>query len=370
MKEKTRKICLIGNSGSISKSNDGQVTKVRIFKKKIVDEGYDLFFVDLELIFKNPFKILHSIKKGIKECDEIILLTAERGCKILIPFINKLNKHFKKPFILPLIGINILHRYTDKLSPIDQNHFLYEQKFKNLKPKNKDIKNLKKISLIMPENEIICETIRTFFGLTNVQILNNFRSNIERTNLRAEPKKPARLLYLSRVSEKKGIFKLINAVKTINKNEIFCRLDIYGKLELGKEEENNFNNNLCKEISYKGVIDNDYVFELMNNYDILVFPTQYITEGTPGILAEGLISGIPIISSNFASSSILLSDGFNSLIFDMKSEDDLILKIKSLISNVDLYRKIAINSKKSGEDFTYEKNRSIFIRMLNYEIDC
>lgn len=45
------KICLIGNSGVRSNDKGGQTTKLRLYKKKIVDEGFDLTFVDLENFF-------------------------------------------------------------------------------------------------------------------------------------------------------------------------------------------------------------------------------------------------------------------------------------------------------------------------------
>ena len=113
------KILLIGNSGLKKNSLDGQTIKVRLYLKKIRDEGFDVVFIDLEGFAKRPISTLYSIKKNIRTCDRIVLLTAERGSKILIPFINFINQSHKKPFIFPLFGISVLHYSFDNLSVND-----------------------------------------------------------------------------------------------------------------------------------------------------------------------------------------------------------------------------------------------------------
>ena len=100
-------ILLIGNSGLKSGQMDGQTIKVRLYLKKMKDEGFSVCFVDLENFLRRPLSTLHRIKKGIKECARIVLLTAERGSKLLVPYINKINKKYKKPFVFPLVGTSV-----------------------------------------------------------------------------------------------------------------------------------------------------------------------------------------------------------------------------------------------------------------------
>ena len=64
------KILLIGNTGLMKKQIDGQTSKVRLYFKKIQDEGYETEFVDLELFFKKPISTLNKIKKGIKNLNK------------------------------------------------------------------------------------------------------------------------------------------------------------------------------------------------------------------------------------------------------------------------------------------------------------
>ena len=104
------KILLIGNSGLKHHGEDGQTVKVRLYLKKMQDEGFEVQYVDLEGFSKHIFSILSKIRKGIKVCDRIVLISAMRGCKYLIPYINRHNKKYQKPFILPLIDHLLLSR--------------------------------------------------------------------------------------------------------------------------------------------------------------------------------------------------------------------------------------------------------------------
>ena len=88
------RILLIGNSGTISNDKGGQTTKLRLYKKKIEEENFELSYVDLEKFTHNPFYTLRQIKKQIKICDRIVLISGERACRLLIPFINKKNRKF------------------------------------------------------------------------------------------------------------------------------------------------------------------------------------------------------------------------------------------------------------------------------------
>ena len=138
---KQNRVLIIGNSGIKHKSTDGQTIKVRFYIDALKKECVPFDFVDLEGGIKNIFKISRQIKKGIKKCDRIILLTASRGVKYFIPLINHFNKEHKV-FILPMIGCNILNKYFKSVS-IDE-YFDYFNLKKEFKLKKKDIDSVVK----------------------------------------------------------------------------------------------------------------------------------------------------------------------------------------------------------------------------------
>ena len=284
---------LIGNSGNKNHLN-GQAIKVKLYKDLLTKEKVEFAFVDLNRFSRHPLSTMLKIAKKIKRYDRIVLLTAQRGVKVLIPFINFCNRKIKKPFVLPMIGVNILHKYIDSLSDDDHYAFMHNLDFKNTRPKKRDIKNLKKITYILPENELIKRVVTNFFGLNNVEVLQNFRDYDLLEKQVAKESKYINLVFLSRIAKEKGIFELIDNVSDINKSTSIVKLDIYGEKYLDKSELTIFDSKLNQDIRYLGALENDRVVDKLSFYDILVFPTLYKGEGTPGIIAESFILGGPV----------------------------------------------------------------------------
>lgn len=356
------RVLVIGNSGFKHKVNDGQTIKTRIYIDKIKEEGNDVTFVDLEDFSRHPFSILLKIRKGINNNDRIILLAAERGAKLLIPFINKINKRRKKPFILPLIGIGILHNYIDRLSDSDKQNFISNHAY-CCKPKKKDIKNLKKITYILPETELISEIYKDFFGLNNVFTLNNFRDCHFEVKKSKPQKNNFNIVFLSRIWKTKGIFDLLDVVLEINQVSKLVSLDIYGPKELDAEEENRFKIIIDSnpEIQYFGSISEDTVINTLAKYDLLVFPTRYFGEGTPGIISESLLAGTPVLTSDFPQARFLLKDGYNSVFFEMLNVKQLKEKLIELCEKPDLLAILSKNALESSKVFNYENSRHDFL---------
>ena len=358
------KILLIGNSGLTKHGEDGQTIKVRLYLRMIKSEGFDIVFVDLENFVKNPLSILLSIKKNIKICDRIVLITASRGCKILIPLINRWNKNKKKPFVLPLIGISVLHNSLRNLSIIQKQSFLVDKNYSLVKPDNRTSEQLKKTTYILPETELLVDIFRDYYKLDNVYKLNNFRDiQVIQKNNRIFYE--IRLVFLSRVMEIKGIFDLLEVVKDLTGKGCRITLDVYGKKIMTEVEEEKFNSYIDdSSIKYKGTLDNNGVLKTLSNYDLLVFPTRYMGEGTPGVISESLIAGTPVLTSEFAQARFLLRNGIDSIFYKMLDKEDLKSKLLYIINNKDILKDLREGAIESGKQFTYEHERKSFLKYV------
>ena len=359
------KICLIGNSGLLKQDKGGQTTKVRLFAKKIKEESCELFFVDLEKFKTNPFNILKKIKEGVATCDRIVLITSTNGCRFLIPYINHLNKKFKKPFILPLIGTSVLHYSMDRLSDKDKIDFICNNNYKLVKPKKQLCKQLSKITLILPETDKLTDFFSKYYCLDNCRTLNNFRdlpSNIfVRKNNRNDY---INAVFLSRITEIKGIFDAIEVVKKINKPKALVKLSIYGELELTDLEKKHFFSQCDDNIVFKGSLDNALVINELSKYDLFIFPTKAVGEGTPGVIAEAFMAGIPVLSSNFPQANVLMSNGKDSIFYKMFDNADLEDKLLHLISDRSTLLEITRGALDKGKTFTYEHERKAFLKYV------
>lgn len=358
------KILLIGNSGDKAKHVDGQTAKVRLYRDILKEEDVSFNFIDLEAFFRHPLSILFSIKKYIKMCDNIVLLTASRGSKILIPYINFLNRRYKRKFIFPMIGMNILHKYIDTIDANDFYDFIYKCDFKKIKPTKKDLIEFKKITLILPENNTIKKVISSFFGLTNVEVLQNFRNYNKTKKIKKIADDYLNVVYVSRIVKEKGIFELISAIKSLIKDDYKVRLYIYGKIYLNAEERIFFLNSLDENIVYKGSIDNSDVIDEISKYDLFAFPTLYRGEGTPGVIAEAFIAGLPILSSNFVQAESLLKNDFDSIIYDSSDPENLKLAILKLLKNKRFLNLLAHNAALKGKTFLYSNNKNAFLKYI------
>ena len=358
------RILLIGNSGSRSHSEDGQTVKVRLYRKKIIDEGFDLDFIELENFVKTPFSVLRKIKNGIKNCDRIVLISAKRGCKLLIPYINKINRKYNKEFVLPLIGISVLHYSTDTLTNEEKNLFFIEKKYSLCKQNERFCKQLSKISYILPETDVLVDAFKGFYGLNNVVKLNNFREFLCADKIPTKADNLIKLVFISRVTEIKGIFDLLDVVKTLSiTNNI--SLDIYGLKRLTKKENELFDSCLDgATIKYGGIIPNGLVYSTIVEYDLLVFPTRYFGEGTPGIIAESLIAGVPVLTTDFPQARFLLKDGFDSVFCKMFDKNDLKEKLQYIINSNGVLTHLKKGAIESGKKYTYDYEKKTFLRYI------
>lgn len=357
------KILLIGNSGRLSNDKGGQTTKLRLYKEKIESEGCELLFVDLENFFHKPFSILQRIKRLIKICDRIVLISGERACKLLIPYINKHNKHLEKPFVLPLVGSGVLHFSIDHLKDEEQIKFIVDGDYSLGKKQKKIERELKKITYILPETGLMKKVYSEYYGLKNCIVLNNFR-DFDIVNNTHRISSPIRLIFLSRVIRLKGIFELIDAVNKINNNQTEFILDIYGEIGLSKNDLELFDSLLNEQICYNGSLDNKEVIQTLSNYDLFVFPTNAVYEGTPGVIAEALIAGTPLLTSDFPQARFLLKDGVDSIFYKMFDKNDLKNKLIKILKNKDILKTIRKGALESGKKFTYEYERINFLKYV------
>lgn len=357
-----KKICLIGNNKFGADVYDGQRLKVRTYKSVLEQEGFDVTFVELENAKIRLFKILREIKKGIKNCDVVVLITSDNGEKILIPYINKINKKYKKHFVFSQIGTSFLYKHIKNLSEEEKYSFFHNHDFCDQHPDKKEKNNLKAIDVILAETDLIKNAFSSFYNLNNCYKLTNFRNYCPKNNI--VKKDGLSLIYLSRVTARKGIFDLINCVKELGTKANNISLDIYGELSFDSKELKMFNDSLDDSIRFLGPLSPENVIETIQKYKYLCFPTKCEGEGTPGCIIESFIAGVPVISSSFTQANELLKENVNSIIYEFNNVDDLSQALKKTLSDELDYSELQKNALAAGKIFTYEYNRSDFLKYI------
>ena len=148
-----------------------------------------------------------------------------------------------------------------------------------------------------------CKEFYEEVGIHNALTVYNFKPYNFVPNLDAPHSGKIKFVFLSRLTELKGIFLILDAIKKLNSNGYSDRfeVDYYGSISpevkdrFLKEIEN------YKNAHYNGFLNlmDERNYNTLSGYDALLFPTMHPTEGFPGVIADAAIAGVPVIASNW-----------------------------------------------------------------------
>jgi len=100
-----------------------------------------------------------------------------------------------------------------------------------------------------------------------------------------------RFVFLGHVKKWKGIYVLMDAARHLPQG---ISIDIYGpsfeNIDKGSFQE-------CASINYQRVLRPENVISVLKQYDAMVMPTLYQSEGYPGSILEGYVAELPVIAS-------------------------------------------------------------------------
>lgn len=184
--------------------------------------------------------------------------------------------------------------------------------------------------------------------ITDVEVKEKLNRKIDDINI----------LYLSNLIESKGYAELILAVISLLSQGYPIKLVLAGQIY----NEDNFNEIWSKvetsgfedKILYKGTVTGNKKKKLLLNADILVLPTNYLIEGQPLSIIEGMAAGNAIISTTRGSIPDLVDD--NGILISKGEKDLIIQALVKLLNNNDCIRNMGLASRNKFEkEFTLKK---------------
>lgn len=145
-----------------------------------------------------------------------------------------------------------------------------------------------------------------------------------------------RLIFVSQVFEDKGVDILLRLSNRLPKD---YTIDIYGPITDSRYNDEYFSHYHAR---YCGVLKPEEVVSTLAQYNVMVFPTWWQSEGYPGVIVEALSVGMPVISTRIGGIPEMISDGKAGLMVDVKDEDAFEKAILSIDQGrYDLLRKEA-----------------------------
>lgn len=330
----------IGNFGGSLKQIDGQTMKTVIFdvllrnvhKKNTIIDIYKFNMLNYIFLYISlPFYILRV--------DYVYIGLGRKGMILLAPWTIILSVLFRRKIIYYVIGGWIFDLLIEK---------------KRLIPL------FKKFHAILVELPSMINTGNSL-GLKNIYFLPNFRLVNSYPEIKKRPHGGLKLIYYSRVIREKGIFDAIESVEKIIKDGFNVSLDIYGPLI-----DRDINDKLNNKIRYMGILNplSPNIYNEINKYDILLFPTFYEGEGFPGAIIDAFISGIPVIATNWKYNSEIIKDGENGALFPPKDIDSLYNKILLYYQHPELLDNLKENAQLSSYKYSFDNAKSMLSALI------
>jgi len=179
-------------------------------------------------------------------------------------------------------------------------------------------------------------------------------------------KKPV-VLFLNRIKKYKGLDVLLQAVKEIKKYKIDLEIWIAGggdKTEVEKMKKYVLQNDL-NNVKFLGKISEEKKAELMQKAWIFVNPS--FKEGWGIVNIESNYFGTPVIGSNVSGIKDSIVDGKTGLLFEYENPHQLAEKIKEIILNKRLRKKMELNSKNWSKKFDFQSKAKEYLGIIeNY----
>lgn len=215
---------------------------------------------------------------------------------------------------------------------------------------SKYIDILKKTKVLYVETRGMQEALEEI-GVTNSRVFPNCRNESPSYEPRNNRSDKLRCLFFSMISDGKGIDAFLGAAR--KKPEM--QFDIYGELNMSKQESDGFIRNCesIENVQYMGCFKGSEteVFDLLNGYDVLILPSRWRFEGVPGVLVEAKIAALPAIVSSINFNAEVVQNGIEGIVLQENTVECLCKNLAKLDEDRELLFRLASGAKQSARRY-------------------
>lgn len=315
-----RRVAVIGYFGYRTNQLDGQTVKTRQMCQLLKENGVDVESYDTEEFQFKKISIFNMFWKVIM-AKTLVYLPAHNNLKFIFPVIFILSKLFCVKIHYFVVG-GWLADFV----------------------KNKPVISwmIKRIEGIHTETLLLRQRLEKEYGYNNVDVFPNFRFFDYVPTMKAHDK--LKVVFFARINRMKGLDMIFAFADYVVEHNLSNKItiDFYGPIE--KSDELYFFANLAKYnfINNHGVLQPTEISSELNNYDVLVLPTHYYTEGLPGSIVDAYIAGLPVVVTKWLHATEFVEDNktgfiipfensqvaFNDSIMKLYEDRDLLMQMK------------------------------------------
>lgn len=288
------KILVLGYFGYRTGQLDGQTVKTRdvceLLRRRLDTARYKVDYFDTQVLQSGKWRMISLIAK-LLSCRKVVYLPGQNNLSGFFLPLHRLSRLLKFDILYVMIGgwlADFLKEHPEMVAPMAS------------------------LRAIFPENRQVKARLEKEYGFSNVVLAPNFRFLPAGKPQRPQPREagtPFRLVFLSRVSEQKGIFTVFSLMDWLRGQGIPARVDFYGALDEASAERFSKALASCPEAAYKGCLDASGVIPALAAYDLMLLPTFYEGEGFPGALVEAYMASLPVAVSDWKYNSEYVKEG-------------------------------------------------------------
>ena len=292
---KQKKVLVFGYFGYETNQLDGQTVKTRsIYELLAKNQNLKVSFSDTQSFRHKPLNSLKCIKDIITS-DTVIWLPAHNNLKYLLPIIWPIALLSHTKIVYSVIG-GWLVPFLQKL-PIHR-------------------WMLSRLHKILAETTTVKSGLEEQYGFENVSLLYNFRE-IEGA-LTPSTNENLKLVFCARINRKKGLATVFNFLDSLPV-ESKISVDFYGPVASEDKEWFEAQIKSHPKSRFAGVLQPSEIQKTLNQYDIMLFPTQYFTEGLPGTIIDSYFASIPVIATEWLNAHEFIKDGKTGIIISFEN---------------------------------------------------
>ena len=336
------KILVLGAFGYSNNQLDGQTIKTRNVYNLLVERYIGkVMKADTQDIKTKPW-LLFSLLYQLMTCKTLILLPCLNNLSYIFPVVYLLSKVFRYEIISICIGGWQVE---------------YFQGNKRFKAHPRQLEYSKKIKAFLPEMAKVNNDLIKFFGFENSEVFPNFRK-FELSEVHENNHDELRIVFMARINKTKGYESIFQALDKLKAATGKYTMTFYG--QIADEDKSDFLNLLeqYKGIAeYKGALKPEEIHHTLSQYDVMLLPTKYYTEGFPGSILDAYIAGIPVIVTEWKHSHEFVDEGNTGFIIPFGDcVDDMVERIERLSKDRGLL--LAMKQKAQKECLKYSEDQA------------
>lgn len=313
-----KKIILIGAIREGQTPNCGETMKNQLFIMRYKELFDKIVTVDTFNWRKRPWILIKILYIMLCNKKTGIVLSASKSIRYLINFLYYFPIHKKVYFWVVGDGL---------ANDIDKGMY--------------QIRALNKMKRIIVQGQSMIDDLEKR-GITNAIYVPNSKPIIFHPNITPKKDNQYRFVFLSRIHPTKGIKEIAVASELLRERKIYnFSVDFYGKIASGYNEEFLSIIHAHDGLEYKGFLNmlNKDSYKKLSEYDVMLFPTYWPSEGFPGVVIDANMSGVPIIASDWNQNKNVVIHGSTGVIIPTHDIKALADSMEAFITKkIDLYQ--------------------------------